>query len=118
VPSRIVEATIEVNRAAMRMMSKIQALVELGPTIAVLGLLQPMTDDTRDSVGIDLVRMLRRGGEVRAFDPVAMERAARVLPDDYFAKDSMTQRKGPTVWSSSRSGTSSASPISARSGAC
>jgi UDPglucose 6-dehydrogenase len=99
-PSRIVEATIEVNREQrLRMMAKIQALVPRlrGSTIAVLGLsFKPMTDDTRDSVGIDLVRMLRaRGAKVRAFDPVAMERAALELPKSiYFAKDSYDAAKG------------------------
>jgi UDPglucose 6-dehydrogenase len=99
-PSRIVEATIEVNQEQrLRMMAKIQALVPRlrGSTIAVLGLsFKPMTDDIRDSVGIDLVRMLRaRGAKVRTFDPVAMERAAQELPKTiYFAKDSYDAVKG------------------------
>jgi UDPglucose 6-dehydrogenase len=99
-PSRIVEATIEVNREQrLRMMGKIQTLVPRlrGSTIAVLGLsFKPMTDDIRDSVGIDLVRRLRaRGAKVRTFDPVAMERAAPELPKTiYFAKDSYDAAKG------------------------
>ena len=123
-PSRVVEATIEVNREQrLRMLGKIQALVPRlrGSTIAVLGLsFKPMTDDTRDSVGIDLVRMLRaRGAKVRTFDPVAMERAALELPKTvYFAKDSYDAAKGPTPSSSSPSGTSSVCWISASFVAC
>lgn len=52
-------------------------------TIGVLGLaFKPNTDDMRDAPSIDVVRNLqRRGARVRAYDPVAMERAAEILPD-------------------------------------
>jgi UDPglucose 6-dehydrogenase len=98
VPSRIVEATIEVNRQQrLRMMDKITTLIPnlQGKTVAVLGLsFKPQTDDVRDSVGIDLAKLLlKRGVQVRAFDPVAMEVAAPFLKGVYFAKDSYDAAK-------------------------
>lgn len=49
--------------------------------IGVLGLaFKPNTDDMRDAPSIDIIRNLqRRGAVVRAYDPVAMERAADLL---------------------------------------
>jgi UDPglucose 6-dehydrogenase len=51
--------------------------------IAVLGLaFKDNTDDMRDAPAIDLVNwLIKAGAHVRAFDPVAMERARQVLPD-------------------------------------
>jgi UDPglucose 6-dehydrogenase len=99
VPCRIVDATIEVNRRQrLRMIDKIASAVpELkGATIAVLGLsFKPQTDDVRDSVGIDLIRLLqKRGARIRAFDPVAMGTAGEQLRDVYFAQDSYDAAKG------------------------
>lgn len=99
VPCRLVEATIEVNRQQrLRMMDKIEAAVGhlKDTTVAVLGLsFKPQTDDVRDSVGIDLARMLqKKGARVRAFDPVSMQVAAEQLKGVYFAEDSYDAAKG------------------------
>jgi UDPglucose 6-dehydrogenase len=98
-PSRIVDATIEVNRRQrIRMLEKIETAVGSldGKVVAVLGLsFKPQTDDVRDSVGVDLVRMLqKKGAKVRAFDPVAMARAAEELRNVYFAEDSYDAATG------------------------
>ncbi len=84
-PCEIVEATVEVNRRQReRMLQKIldAAGGVRGKEVGVLGLaFKPQTDDVRESVALDLIRWLRRrGANVRAFDPVAMERAAEELP--------------------------------------
>jgi UDPglucose 6-dehydrogenase len=52
-------------------------------SIAVLGLaFKDNTDDMRDAPALDLVNwLIEAGAHVRAFDPVAMERARQVLPD-------------------------------------
>jgi UDPglucose 6-dehydrogenase len=83
-PCQIVEATIEVNRRQReRMLAKIIEVVGSvrGKQIGVLGLaFKPQTDDVRESVALDLIRWLRRrGATVCAFDPVAMERAAKEM---------------------------------------
>ena len=85
-PCKIVEATIEVNRRQReRMLEKILDVAGdvRGKEIGVLGLaFKPQTDDVRESVAIDLIRMLRkRGANVRAFDPVAMKTAAEEIRD-------------------------------------
>lgn len=89
---RIIEATIDVNRATTaRMIQKIgMAVGDLtGKTAAVLGLsFKPETDDIRESPAIAVVRdLLAAGASVRAFDPAAMENARAVLPDVQYARD-------------------------------
>lgn len=89
---RIIEATIDVNRATTaRMIQKIGKAVGdfTGKTAAVLGLsFKPETDDIRESPAIAVVRdLLAAGASVRAFDPAAMENAHAVLPDVQYARD-------------------------------
>jgi UDPglucose 6-dehydrogenase len=53
-----------------------------GRNFAVWGLaFKPNTDDMREAASIDIINMLvRKGAEVRAYDPVAMKNAKRMLP--------------------------------------
>ena len=89
----IVEAVIRVNqRQHQRMVDKIKAAVGgdlTGRTIAVLGLtFKPETDDIRDAPSVEIIRgLVELGAGVRAFDPVAMPPAAKLLPEVTFAKD-------------------------------
>jgi UDPglucose 6-dehydrogenase len=97
--SKIVEATIDVNkRQRRRMLDKVKQLVGdlAGKQIGVLGLsFKPQTDDVRDSVAIELIKLMQKeGAEVRAFDPVAMERAAAELKKVTFAEDPYSAAKG------------------------
>lgn len=90
--SLIVDAVIEVNRRQRQaMVPKIEKLVGKlqGATIAILGLaFKPETDDMREAPAIDIIRALvERGATVRAYDPVAMNEAAKVLPEISFEKD-------------------------------
>lgn len=69
-----------------------------GKMVALLGLaFKPDTDDMRFAPSIDVVRQLKsRGVRIRAFDPVAMERA-RALPEFEgvkFARDEYDALKG------------------------
>ncbi len=91
--SLIVDAVIEVNRRQrLAMIPKIERLaggsVE-GKTIAVLGLsFKPETDDMRDAPSVEIIQgLVERGAKVRAYDPVAMERAKEVLPQIDYAED-------------------------------
>lgn len=54
-----------------------------GVSIGVLGLsFKPHTDDVRESPSLDLIRALvEEGADVRAYDPVAIDSARRVLPE-------------------------------------
>ncbi|HEY0003329.1 MAG TPA: UDP-glucose/GDP-mannose dehydrogenase family protein [Pyrinomonadaceae bacterium] len=90
--SRIVDAVIEVNRMQREaMLPKIEKLVGTleGKTVAVLGLsFKPETDDMREAPAVDIIKgILARGATVRAYDPVAMPEAAKVLPDITYAED-------------------------------
>ena len=90
--SLIVDAVIEVNqRQGELMLSKIREL--LGnfndKAIAVLGLaFKPETDDMREAPAVGIIRNLLDGGaKVRAYDPVAMSEAKKLLPDVEYADD-------------------------------
>jgi UDPglucose 6-dehydrogenase len=90
--SMIVDAVIEVNRRQrLAMIPKIEELLgDLnGKTVAILGLaFKPETDDMREAPAIDIISgLLERGATVRAYDPVAMTEAAKVLPEVSFAGD-------------------------------
>ncbi|HSV32946.1 MAG TPA: UDP-glucose/GDP-mannose dehydrogenase family protein [Pyrinomonadaceae bacterium] len=90
--TRIVDAVIEVNRDQRDVMvSKIEVLAGnlTNKRIAVLGLaFKPETDDMREAPAIDIVRdLVRRGAEVCAYDPVAMDEARKYLPDIEYATD-------------------------------
>ena len=69
-----------------------------GKTFACLGLaFKNNTDDTRKSVALEIVKMLRgEGARLRVFDPAAMENAKKVLGNDviYYAKDLMDAIEG------------------------
>ncbi len=85
-PSRLVEATVQVNDArkasmAMRVINACGGSVR-GKTIAVLGLtFKPETDDMRDSPSLPIVsRLAGDGAAIRAFDPEGMDQARPLLP--------------------------------------
>ncbi len=90
--SLIVDAVIEVNRRQREaMLPKIERLVGTleGKTIAVLGLaFKPETDDMRDAPSVEIVRgLIEKGARIRAYDPVAMTEAAKLLPEVDYAED-------------------------------
>ncbi len=60
-----------------------------GKTIAVLGLsFKPNTDDMRDAPSIDIINALQsEGAVIKAFDPVAMEKAKPFLPKIQYCRD-------------------------------
>ena len=85
-PSRLVEATVQVNDARKSSMAAriIQAAGGTihGKIVAVLGLtFKPETDDMRDAPSVPIVsRLVEEGAAVRVFDPVGMEQARPILP--------------------------------------
>jgi UDPglucose 6-dehydrogenase len=85
-PMSLLESVIEVNEAQPR---RVIALLEKhwadlgGIRVAVLGLaFKPGTNDVRESPAFPIVHELRkRGAVLKAFDPVAMDEARRVIGD-------------------------------------
>jgi UDPglucose 6-dehydrogenase len=92
-PLRIVETVAAVNDARKRAMArKVTAALGTslrGRTIAVLGLtFKPNTDDMRDAPSIPLITALRdMGAKVRAYDPIGMEHAKKLLPELVYCND-------------------------------
>ena len=86
-PFDIVETVISVNeRMKVRAVEKVRAARDndlAGKTVALLGLsFKPETDDMRESASIPITETLvAEGARVRAFDPVAMDNAKKILPD-------------------------------------
>jgi len=85
-PMKLLEAVIEVNEEQPR---KVVALLEkhwadlMGIRVAVLGLaFKSGTNDVRDSPAFPiLLELLKRGAVLKAFDPVAIADARRVIRD-------------------------------------
>ena len=89
-PLRIIETVVAVNDQRKRAMARKVANALggnlRGKTIAVLGVtFKPNTDDMRDAPSIPLITALQdMGAEVRAFDPVGMPQAKKVLENVTF----------------------------------
>lgn len=67
-----------------------------GKQIGILGLaFKPNTDDMRDAPAVDIARaVMFSGAKVRAYDPVAMDVAAGILPDVQMCSDAYEVAKG------------------------
>jgi UDPglucose 6-dehydrogenase len=82
-----------------RMVDKIVALLDgsvAGKTIGVLGLaFKPNTDDIREAPALDIIKGLQaQGAKIRAYDPVAMPAAQKVLRDVTYCQDSYSTCDG------------------------
>ena len=89
-PSRLVEATVQVNDARKKKMADkvVEALggdVD-GKVIGILGLtFKPNTDDMRDAPALDIIPALQAAGaRIQAFDPEGMHEAEKLLPGVQF----------------------------------
>lgn len=82
---QLLQAVMDINQdARRRFVDKVQIMLESleGKVIGILGLsFKPNTDDMREAPSIDIINALQAGGaHVKAYDPVAMENADRVMP--------------------------------------
>ncbi len=94
----IVSSTDKINqRARERFIEKILKNIPKKSVIAVWGVsFKPKTDDMRDAPSLDIIpALLKAGHKVRAYDPVAMELAKKLLPPEVeFCKDAKSALKG------------------------
>ena len=81
---QLLQAVMEINRnqrrrAVMKLRKVLGSLND--KTIGVLGLsFKPNTDDIRDAAALEIIHLLQNeGATIRAYDPQAMENAAKVL---------------------------------------
>jgi UDPglucose 6-dehydrogenase len=99
-PSRLVEATVEVNESRKRRMAA--KVIEAcdgsvkGKTVAVLGLtFKPNTDDMREAASLDIVPALQAAGAtIRAYDPEGMTEAKALLKDIVWCEDTYAALQG------------------------
>jgi UDPglucose 6-dehydrogenase len=99
-PLRIIETVVAVNDQRKRAMARKVANAIggnlRGKSIAVLGVtFKPNTDDMRDAPSIPLITALQdMGAQVRAFDPVGMPQAKKILENVTFCDDPYDCAKG------------------------
>jgi UDPglucose 6-dehydrogenase len=96
---QLLRAVIEINRDQRRRV--VQALREIlgtlhGKTVAVLGLaFKPNTDDMREAPAVEIIHLLQNEGtSIKAFDPVAMERARDIVPEVTYCEDAYEAADG------------------------
>jgi UDPglucose 6-dehydrogenase len=96
---QLLQAVMDINadqrRAIVRKLERALGSVR-GQTIGLLGLaFKPNTDDMREAPSTHIARMLfAAGARVRGYDPVAMEVAARHMPELELAPDPYTLAEG------------------------
>jgi UDPglucose 6-dehydrogenase len=96
---QLLKAVSEINRdQRMSVLHKLRMLLGSleGKTIGVLGLsYKPNTDDMRDAPAVDVIKLLRReGAAVRAFDPVAMSVARKLISNIEFCANAYEVAQG------------------------
>lgn len=96
---QLLHAVLEINQdQRRRFIRKLQELLgDLhGRPIALWGLaFKQDTDDVRESPALDVLQMLlQRGAHVTAYDPAAMQNAAKVIPDARYAPDPYSAVEG------------------------
>lgn len=70
-----------------------------GKTVGLLGLaFKPNTDDIRDAKSLIIIEeILRRGGSIRAYDPVAIENVRELFPDIDYCESAYDVSEGSDV---------------------
>ena len=99
IETSVVDAVIKANDLQrLRMIPKIESLLGglEGKTVAILGLsFKPETDDMREAPSVEIISgLLEKGARIRAFDPVAMEEASKVLNDIEYCNDEYSAISG------------------------
>jgi UDPglucose 6-dehydrogenase len=96
---KVLKAVVEANEHQKRsMVARVKEV--LGPLegkqIGALGLsFKPNTDDLREAVAVEVIRLLQSAGaRVRAYDPAAMEQARAVLPEVKFMDNAYAVAEG------------------------
>lgn len=89
---KIVRSAVEINKQQhLAMLKKIKSAVKNldGKNIGILGLaFKPNTDDMREAPSITIIKGLQKeGAKIKAFDPVAMEEARKIMPDLTYCND-------------------------------
>jgi len=95
----LLKAIEEINQQAMeRIVEKAKKLLDgkvKGKTVGILGLsFKPNTDDMRDAPSIVVINKLQdEGAKIKAYDPIAMNNAKKILKNVEFRPDSYSVAK-------------------------
>lgn len=97
--SSLLEAVEQINQHQRdRFMDKVHSVLPVlkGKTIGMWGLaFKPDSDDIREAPAIDIAgRLLTEGAIIRAYDPVAMQNAARIFPGIEYCETAMDAADG------------------------
>jgi UDPglucose 6-dehydrogenase len=89
---QLLRAVMEINRDRRRqVVRKLRDLLGRldGTTIGILGLsFKPNTDDMREAPSLEIIHMLQHeGAQIKAYDPVALDNARRLLRDVILCED-------------------------------
>lgn len=89
---QLLHAVMEINQdRRSQLVEKARELLGSleGKKVGLLGLtFKPNTDDLREAPALDVAELLQReGAQVRAYDPVGMERASQLVPEIQMARD-------------------------------
>lgn len=95
---QILRATVRVNEQQPQfMINKIKTVVGdlKNKTLGVLGLsFKPNTDDMRAAPAVEIINvLLKEGAKIKAYDPVAMENAKKILPHIIYCQDTYEAAK-------------------------
>ncbi len=98
VQNLVVNAAIQANEhQKMMMVEKIKSMVgELkGKTIGILGIaFKPNTDDIREATSLVIMdEVVKAGGKIKAYDPVAMDAAKKFYPHIEYCNDAFEVAK-------------------------
>ena len=96
---QMLKAVMEINNGQpLLLVDKVHSLIGAlrGQTIGVLGLaFKPNTDDMREAPSVTLINhLLKKGAIVRAYDPAAMPRASRLMPDVKMQRNAYSAARG------------------------
>ncbi|MBN1487220.1 MAG: UDP-glucose/GDP-mannose dehydrogenase family protein, partial [Anaerolineae bacterium] len=95
----LLHAVIDINadqrKSAVRKVKEMLDGDIKGKVIGLWGLaFKPNTDDMRDAPAIEIARyLIKEGANVRAYDPVAMDNARRILPEVEMKEDAYAVAK-------------------------
>lgn len=96
---QLLQSVEDINKEAMlRVVEKAKAILanNTHPVVGILGLsFKPDTDDMRDAPSIVIISELQKmGAKIKAYDPIAMTNAKRLLKEVEFSSDAYETAKG------------------------
>jgi UDPglucose 6-dehydrogenase len=95
---QLLKSVVEINKGqATRFMDRLEKTLGgfEGKTIAVLGIaFKPNTDDLREAKALEIIaRLLESGATVKAYDPIAVDKAREIFPQITYGENAIDAAK-------------------------